>query len=200
VNALGPIIGCAIVVIVTATIWWMVHPPRSKAERAASVAQADVAEMVGSIIVVFSQEIHSEHMMVLASRLARRQDAELRVIYIIEVPRTLPLDALTPLEDREAFDVLATAEAIAQRNGAHLVTETVHARNVSQAALEVAKREGASLLVIGAYKEGKYSGAPLGRDIEAIASNAKCDVIIGVPGRHGSLLETGKVDGANGKI
>jgi hypothetical protein len=54
--------------------------------------------------------------------------------------------------------------------------------------LDIAKRERASLIVMGSYREGKYTGAPLGRDIEAIAAEAKCDVLIGVEGKHGTLL------------
>ena len=38
------------------------------------------------------------------------------------------------------------------------------------------------------YREGRYSGAPLGHAIEEIAARAKCDVLIGVPGQHGTLL------------
>jgi nucleotide-binding universal stress UspA family protein len=63
---------------------------------------------------------------------------------------------------------------------------------------ELAKREAATLIVLGAYREGKYTGAPLGRAIEAIASGALCDVLIGVPGPQGRMLtiERAPVGGA----
>ena len=96
------------------------------------------------------------------------------------------------------MDVLATAEAIAQNNGVQVRGEIIHARQISQAVLDLAKREGAHLIVMGSYREGKYTGAPLGRAIEAIASHAKCDVLIGVPGQHGTLLSTETV-AAEGK-
>jgi nucleotide-binding universal stress UspA family protein len=67
-------------------------------------------------------------------------------------------------------------------------TEIVHARRISAAALDLAKREGALLLVLGSYREGRYSGAPLGHAIEEITTRAKCDVLIGVPGQYGTLL------------
>ena len=44
------------------------------------------------------------------------------------------------------------------------------------------------MLVMGSYREGKYTGAPLGRAIDEIATRAKCDVLIGVPGQYGTLL------------
>jgi nucleotide-binding universal stress UspA family protein len=144
--------------------------------------------MVGSIIVVFAEDIRSQHMMVLAARLARRESADLLAVYIIEVPLILPESASTPEEDRAALGVLATAEAIARNNGVPLRSEIIHARQVSSAVLDLAKREGAHLIVMGSYREGKYTGAPLGRAIESIASHAKCDVLIGVPGQLGTLL------------
>jgi nucleotide-binding universal stress UspA family protein len=144
--------------------------------------------MVGGIIVVFTEDIHSEHMMVLAARLARRERADLLAVYVIEVPLILPEGAEMPEEDRAGYDMLATAEVIAQHHDVHLRTEVLHARSVSSAVIDVAKRESANLIVLGSYREGKYSGAPLGRAIEEIASRAKCDVLIGVPGPYGALL------------
>jgi len=146
--------------------------------------------MVGSVIVVFSAEIRSEHMMVLAARLARRERADLLATYAVEVPFTLPLSAAMELEDRAGLDSLAAAEAIAQKQGIHIRTEIIHGRQTSQAVLDLAKREKAHLIVMGSFREGKYSGAPLGRAIEQIAAGAKCDVLIGVEGQHGTLLQS----------
>jgi len=188
VHPLGAVIALGVVAAVVATIYWMLHPPQTKADIEAQQAEAKLHRMVGSIIVVFSEEIHSEHMMVLAARLARRERAELYAVYVIEVPLILPEGAEMPDEDRLGYDMLATAEVIAQHQDVHLLTEVVHARTVSAGVLELAKRENANLIVLGSYREGKYSGAPLGRAIEEIASRAKCDVLIGVPGPYGVLL------------
>jgi len=189
-HVIGVLAGFFVVFSVSGTIWWMLHPPKTKADKAARAAEAELKEMVGSVIVVFSEDIHSESMMVLAARLARREKAELLAAYVIEVPLILPEGASTPEEDRVALDVLATAEAIAQANGIQLRKETIHARQISSAVLDLAKREEAHLLIMGSFREGKYTGAPLGRAIEQIATRAKCDVLIGVPGQHGTLLGT----------
>jgi nucleotide-binding universal stress UspA family protein len=189
-HPLGILFAILVLLSLTSTLWWMVHPPHSLAIIAAREAEAALEAMVGSIIVVFAEEIHSEHMMVLAARLARRERAELLAVYIIEVPLILPENAITPEEDRVALGVLATAEAIAQNNGVQLRSETLHTRQISGAVLDLAKREGAHMIVMGSYREGKYTGAPLGRAIEAIATHAKCDVLIGVPGQHGTVLQT----------
>jgi nucleotide-binding universal stress UspA family protein len=188
VHPVGALIGIVIVILISATIYWMLHPPSSKADIVAERAEQALEEMVGSIIIVFSQEIHSEHMMVLAARLARREKAELLAVYVIEVPLILPQAAQMPEEDRRGYDALATAEVIAQHNGVNIRTELIHARQVAPAVLDLAKRESANLIVLGSYREGKYTGAPLGRAIEGIASGAQCDVLIGVPGPHGRML------------
>jgi nucleotide-binding universal stress UspA family protein len=192
IHPVGALIALFVAGAVGATIYWMLHPPSSNAEVAAEKAEAALQEMVGSIIVVFSADIRSEHMMVLAARLARRESAELLAVFIIEVPLILPESASTPEEDRVALGVLAMAEAIARNNGVPIRSETIHARQISAAVLDLAKREGAHLIVMGSYREGKYTGAPLGRAIEAIATHAKCDVLIGVPGQLGTMLQAGQ--------
>lgn len=188
VHPVGAFVGIFILLAIAATIYWMLHPPSSKADIVAERAEQALEEMVGSIVVVFSEDIHSEHMMVLAARLARREKAELLAVYVIEVPLILPQGAQMPDEDRIGYDALATAEVIAQHNGVHIRAELIHARQVGSAVVDLAKREGANLIVLGSYREGKYSGAPLGRAIEDIASRAQCDVLIGVPGPHGRML------------
>jgi len=170
------------------TLWWRLHPPSSYVQRIAARAESELQQMVGSLIVVFSPEIDSSHMMALAVKLARGERSELLALYVIEVPYTLPPNAEMELEERAALDSLGAAETIANKSNVAIRTETVKARSTKQAVLDVAKREKANLIILGSFREGKYSGAPLGRIIEEIAADAKCDVLIGVEGKHGTLL------------
>ena len=84
----------------------MLHPPASYVQRIAKQAESELERMVGSIIVVFSPEIDSSHMLALAVRLARGERSELLAIYVVEVPYTLPRDAEMPSEERAALDAL----------------------------------------------------------------------------------------------
>ncbi len=188
VHLTGVVIALAVLAAISATLYWMLHPPTTTAERAASVAERDVDEMIGSVIIVFSQEIHSEHMMSLAVRVSRRERARLLAAYVIEVPHTLPLDAEMEREHRDALGVLQVAESIARKNNVEIRTEIVRGRQVPAGVLELARTTDAHLIVLGAYREGKYTGAPLGRAIEVIAAQAQCDVLIGVQGIRGKLL------------
>jgi nucleotide-binding universal stress UspA family protein len=184
----GAIVAVLIIIAITSTLWWMLHPPATHVQRLAKKATSDLERMVGSIIVVFSEEIASTHMMALAAKLARGERSELLAIYVIEVPYSLPPDAKMEVEERSALDALGAAETIANQSDVSLRTEIIKARSTKQAVLDLAKREKANLIILGSFREGKYTGAPLGRSIEEIAADAKCDVLIGVEGKHGTLL------------
>ncbi len=184
----GIIVALFIAASVGATLWWMLHPPASLVQKMAREAENELERLVGSIIVVFSPEIASTHMMALAVKLARGERSELLAIYVVEVPYTLPPDAEMVAEERAGLDALGAAETIAVNSDVTLRTAIIKARSTKQAVLDLAKREKANLIILGSYREGKYTGATLGRTIEEIAADAKCDVLIGVEGKHGTLL------------
>jgi nucleotide-binding universal stress UspA family protein len=184
----GAVLGLFIVAAIVATLWWMLHPPASFVQKLAREAEDELERMVGSLIVVFSPEINSSHMTALAVKLARGERSSLLAIYVIEVPYTLPPDAEMEVEERAALDALGAAETLASNGDVTIRTETIKTRSTKQAVLDVAKREKANLIILGSFREGKYSGAPLGHVIEEIAAEAKCDVLIGVEGKHGTLL------------
>jgi nucleotide-binding universal stress UspA family protein len=184
----GAFIAIAIALAVFSILWWMLHPPKSQVQKLAAETTRELKRMVGSIIVVFSPEINSSHMMALAVKLARGERSELLAVYVIEVPLTLPPDAEMPDEERAALDALGTAETIANANNVTLHTAMVKVRSTKEAVLSIAKREKADLIILGSYLEGRYSGARLGGTIQDIAAEAKCDVLIGVEGKHGTIL------------
>jgi nucleotide-binding universal stress UspA family protein len=188
VSGMGVAIAIALAGTISVSLWWMTHPPASFVQKLAKRAETQLERLVGTIVVVFSPEIESSHMMALVTKLARGAKSDVLAIYVIEVPFTLPPDASMAAEERAALDALGAAEALAMNHGMSIRTEIVKARENAQAVLAVAKRERADLIIMGSYREGKYTGAPLGRDIEQIAAEAKCDVLIGVEGKHGTLL------------
>ncbi len=188
ISIAGALAAAFIAGTMASTLWWMLHPPSSFVQRLAAQAEHQLERLVGSVIVVSSADIVSGHMMALAAKLAHGERSDLHAIYVIDVPFTLPPDATMADEERAALDSLGAAEAIAMHSGVNIRTDIIKTRNTSQAVLDLAKREKANLIVLGSYREGKYSGARLGSDIEEIAANAKCDVLIGVEGKHGTLL------------
>ena len=134
----GALIAVLIVFAISSTIWWMLHPPASFIQKLAREATTELVRMVGSIVVVFSPDILSSHMMALAAKLARGERSELLAIYVIEVPYSLPPDAEMALEERAALDALGAAESIAVASGVSLRTEIIKSRSTKQAVLDLA--------------------------------------------------------------
>jgi nucleotide-binding universal stress UspA family protein len=188
VSVAGVIAALLVGASVCSVLYWMLHPPASFVQKIAKDAQSTLGKMVDKIMVVFSQEIDSAHMMALAAKLARGERSELLAIYVIEVPYSLPPDADMEMEQRAALDALGAAETLANNTNVTIRTDTVKARSTTAAVLEIAKREQVHLMILGSFREGKYTGAPLGHTIEEIAADAKCDVLIGVEGKHGTTL------------
>src|SRR2546428_8529998 len=96
IDHLGWLIAVAIVAFISATIFWMLHPPSSRTLRIAETATEQAQTIAGNVLVVFSADISSEVLMALAARMAKGQQAQLVAIYVIEVPLTLPIDAELP--------------------------------------------------------------------------------------------------------
>jgi len=69
-------------------LWWMFHVPKAIPLAAAKARRAVGA--IRRILVPTSGTLHSERGIELACRLGEEQKAEIYLIHIIEVPRTLP--------------------------------------------------------------------------------------------------------------
>lgn len=180
IDPLGAAIGVAIVATISATIWWMLHLPTTTTVLIAEHAAEQAREISGNVLVVFSADIHSEVLMALAAKMAQRQEAQLVAIFVIEVPRTLPIDAELPEVERKALEILAAAEEIGQKHGLEVKTRTIRDRDAGPAIIHAAREENARLIVMGAYREFRYSGAPLGKAIDYVNSHTHTDVLIGV--------------------
>ena len=118
--------------------------------------------------------------MALATRMAKGQQAQLVAIYVIEVPLTLPIDAELPQQERQALEVLTAATEIGRKVGLEIRTHTIRGRQTGPAIIEAARDENARLIVMGTYREHRYTGAPLAKVIEYVTTHTHVDVLVGV--------------------
>jgi APA family basic amino acid/polyamine antiporter len=88
------------------------------------------------------------------------EDPRLDVVYVIEVPLTLPLDATLPPErEQEAQRALGRAREVGEEyEDVEVFTEVVRARKVGAGILEAARRSGAEAIVIGGEPPTKIRG------------------------------------------
>jgi basic amino acid/polyamine antiporter, APA family len=122
-------------------------------------------------------------------------ESRLDVVYVIEVPLTLPLDAKLPSErEDEAQRALARAREVGEEyEDVGVTTEVIRARKVGAGILEAARRHGAEAIVIGGEPPTKIRGGAMiggigaakpdeiGAATEYVLKKAPCRVLLTAP-------------------
>jgi basic amino acid/polyamine antiporter, APA family len=122
-------------------------------------------------------------------------ESRLDVVYVIEVPLTLPLDAqLPPEREEEARRALERAREVGEEyEDVDVTTEVIRARKVGAGILEAARRTGAEAIVIGGEPPSRVRGgaiiggigaakpAEIGAATEYVLKKAPCRVLLTAP-------------------
>jgi APA family basic amino acid/polyamine antiporter len=124
-----------------------------------------------------------------------REETRLDIVYVIQVPLTLPLDAeLPPDIEEEAQRALRRATEVGEEyEDVNVVPEVVRARDVGAGIVEAARRSGAEAIVIGGEPPSKIKGgaklggigaakpAEIGAATEYVLKKAPCRVLLTAP-------------------
>jgi APA family basic amino acid/polyamine antiporter len=139
----------------------LTHRVEVPAERMSHEPEVEYARM---LVPVFGEELDDDIMSTagqLASDVsARRAGATIDVIYVLEVPMSLPLDAELPREKIDAAEAaLRRAEQVGEEyEGVEVHTEIVRGRTVGSAIVEAARARGVEVIVIGAEPPSQVKG------------------------------------------
>jgi nucleotide-binding universal stress UspA family protein len=117
--------------------------------------------------------------MALACFLAKRNKGRVYPVYVIEVARTMPLDAEMTAEAQHGEEVLAEAERIAEEMDYrdNVYGEILQARDAAHAIVDEAVERGVSAIVLGvSYHRDQVDS--FGPDLDYILKNAPCQVIV----------------------
>ena len=115
-------------------------------------------------------------MIALASSLAKRNKGEVHVIYIIEVKRTLPLDADLPPEAEKGEMVLEHAERVAEEWDQQIQADLLQARDVGPTIVDEARERGVDLILLGITYKKRFGEFDLGRTAPFVLKHAPCRV------------------------
>jgi basic amino acid/polyamine antiporter, APA family len=122
-------------------------------------------------------------------------DSRLDVVYVIEVPLTLPLDAKLPKErEEQARRALERAREVGEEyEDVEVSTDVIRARKVGAGILEAARRSNAEAIVIGGEPPTKIRGGgvfggigaakpeEIGAATEYVLKKAPCKVLLTAP-------------------
>lgn len=114
----------------------------------------------------------------LACDLAKKSKAKVYVVYVIEVNRSLPLDAVIEPEIERAEKVLASAEEIASERGYEIETDLIQAREVGPAIVDEAMEKDVDLILMGVTYKKRFGTFSLGRVIPYVLEEAPCRVLL----------------------
>jgi nucleotide-binding universal stress UspA family protein len=113
-----------------------------------------------------------------ASLVARQDKASLLLIYVIEIQRTLPLDAENAPEIERGEAVLQHAEHVANENKVRAETELLQARVVGSVLIDEANERRVDLIIMGVPYREPIGEFLLGRTASYMMKNASCPVWI----------------------
>ncbi len=164
--------------------------------------QAPTVEFRNILVPVFGTDLDDD-IVATAGRLAAAEQEEagddgeshLDVVYVIEVPLSLPLDAKLPQErEAQARRVLARAREVGEEyEDVDVRTEVIRARKVGAGILEAARRGNSEAIVIGGEPPSKIRGGGLlggigaakpeeiGAATEYVLKKAPCRVLLTAP-------------------
>jgi len=165
--------------------------------------QVPEVEFRNILVPVFGTELDDD-IVATAGRLAAAEqedgsgkggESRLEVVYVIEVPLTLPLDAALPPErEAEAQRALERAREVGEEYAdVDVTTEVIRARKVGAGIVEAARRAGSEAIVIGGEPPTKIRGGArlggigaakpeeIGAATEHVLKKAPCRVLLTAP-------------------
>lgn len=134
---------------------------------------------IRDIVVPVNGSPASTDALALACFLAKRNKGTVYAVYVIEVARTMPLDAEMTAEARQGEQVLAEAEQRAEELDFrdNVFGELLQARDAGHAIVDEAVERGVSAIVMGvSYIQGGESS--LTAAAQYVLKNAPCQVIL----------------------
>jgi nucleotide-binding universal stress UspA family protein len=114
----------------------------------------------------------------LACNLSKRSKGKVYAVYVIEVARTLALDAEMAPEAQSAEDVLVQAEKLGQQYDCKVEGEILQARDAGHAIVDEAIERDVSAIILGVAYEKPLGEFQLGGTARYVVEHAPCQVVL----------------------
>ena len=130
------------------------------------------------ILVAISGNVADEEVISLACSLAKKSKAEIFVVYVIEVKRSLPLDAVVEPAIEKAERILTQAEDVAADNDYEVETDLIQARDAGSAIVDEARERHVDLILMGMNHKMRFGMFHLGDAVPRVLEEAPCPVLV----------------------
>lgn len=111
-------------------------------------------------------------------KLARETRGTVFVVHVIEVKRSLPLNAALHAGEDEGGRILRRAQDLADEHGCNLETDLLQAREPGPAIVTEVLEKQIDLLLVGMGYRTKFGQFEIGDTIPYLLKNAPCRVMI----------------------
>lgn len=156
--------------------------------RAVMPKLADLSSLldVHRILVPSDGSIASYEALAQAVNVAKRNKGQVVVVHVIEVKRTLPLDADMPDEAQRGEEILSEAERLAEELGFKIEGELLQAREAGHAIVDEAIERRMDVIVLGTEYKRPLGEFQMSRTTQYVMKHAPCQVwVYRMPTRAG---------------
>ncbi len=133
---------------------------------------------ISKVLVPVSGRRTDDDALKLAFSVCRQSKARIYVIFVIQVPRTRPLDDEMEGEIEKGERYLDRAEKLASEAGSKVETELLQAREVGPAIVDEAVERGVDAIVLGVGAKKRFGEYALGPTTDYVLKNAPCAVLV----------------------
>jgi len=141
-----------------------------------AMASRDPSAKLKTVLVPVDGSQASMEAVALACSLGKRNKGKVYVVHVIEVKRSLTLDADLSEEAARGEEILAQAEKIADDQDFEVEAALLQAREAGHAVVDEAAERHADVIIVGLEAEGPFGGFQLGRLPQYALKNAPCHV------------------------
>jgi nucleotide-binding universal stress UspA family protein len=129
-----------------------------------------------SILVPIDGSDASKHALALACSIAKRNKGKVYAVHVIEVRRSLPLDAELQPEAARGEEIISQAEKVADEMDFEVEGELLQAREAGHAVVDEAIERGVNTIIIGMDYKKPFGQFQLGRLTQYVLKHAPCYV------------------------
>ena len=145
-----------------------------------------MATTLSSVLVSVAGNDSDEEAVRMACGMLNGNKGRLHILYIIEVERTLPVDAEIPLATARGDAVLKRMEEVAKTFKLSPQAELLQSRQAGYAVVQEAVNKDVEAIVMAVPYQTRYGEFSLGTTIPYVFEHAPCQVILWRDGRVAS--------------